>query len=81
MAAYGGIELVSDRGQVRFTQSGQPVDLVWPRGFQLVIDHEVTELLAPDGSVVIRAGQMRSDFAGGAGHICSVGGVVYQPSS
>ena len=83
MANFGTIELVTANGANRFVeqQTRQPLNLVWPRGFQLVSDHGVAELLAPDGSVVIKAGQSRSDFVGGGDHVCSVGGVIYPPSS
>lgn len=83
MAAMGTIELVSRDGDIRLVEAatGQPADLVWPRGFLLVVDQGVAELLAPDGSVVLHAGQSRSDFAGGAGHVCQVGRVTYPPAS
>jgi hypothetical protein len=83
MANFGKIELVTANGENRFVEqpTGRAVDLVWPRGFQLVSDQGTAQLLAPDGSVVMKAGQVRSDLVGGGGHVCSVGGVIYTPSS
>jgi hypothetical protein len=83
MAAIGTIELVAAGGDVRFieAETGQVVNLVWPRGFLLIVDEGVAELLAPDGSVVMHAGQSRSDFVGGGDHVCQVGNVTYPPSS
>ena len=62
---------------------GDPV--LWPRGFSARIVDGVGELVAPDGSIVSRAGE---EFEAGGGSIgdhgfivCTVEGVYYSPAS
>ena len=63
---------------------GSPV--VWPRGFSARVAGDVAELVAPDGSVVARAGER---FSAGGGYgpasdaflACTVAGRNYSPAS
>ena len=61
--------------------SGGRVDLVWPRGFSAWLLDGRAEIVAPDGSVVLREGDVFSDIIGGVPNICEVDGVYYPPVS
>ena len=60
--------------------------IVWPRGFSARLIDGRGELIAPDGTVIGRDGDVL-DHMGGSGpspdafHVCDVGPVNYGPSS
>jgi hypothetical protein len=60
---------------------GLPIDLVWPRGFSARLVGGRAELVAPDGTVVIREGDVVSDIISGVPNICAVNGVLYPPAA
>ncbi len=61
--------------------TGQPIDLVWPRGFSARLLNDRAEVVAPDGTVVLREGDVFSDIISGVPDICEVKGVGYPPAS
>lgn len=61
--------------------TGQPIDLVWPRGFSARVVDDRAEIVAPDGTVVLREGDVFSDIISGPPNICEVDGVFYPPAS
>jgi len=60
---------------------GQSVHVVWPRGFSARLLDGRAELVAPDGSVVARDGDVLDRLVGGTDAICEVNGVGYPPAS
>ena len=61
------------------------VDLIWPRGFTARILDGRAELVARDGSVLAREGDVLDDLGGGSGatgnafHVCSIARKGYDP--
>lgn len=61
---------------------GGGVDLVWPRGFSAWLRDGETEIVAPDGSVIARDGDVISErLIGVESGICHLDGVLYPPAS
>jgi hypothetical protein len=65
---------------------GTTVRVVWPRGFSARLLNLRTEVVAPDGVVLGREGDVLTDLGGGgaadgAFHVCDVGGTIYGPAS
>ncbi|HEX5452016.1 MAG TPA: hypothetical protein VFW86_06455 [Candidatus Limnocylindrales bacterium] len=59
--------------------SGQPVDLAWPRGFSAWLLGGRVSLVAPDGSVVGRDGDVISGL-NGSSQVCAIGATIYPPA-
>jgi len=76
-------KLVRQGGAVVFIlqTTSQPIDLVWPRGFSAWLLDGQAEVVAPDGTVVLREGDVFSDIISGVPDICEVNGVSYPPAS
>ncbi len=79
----GDVRVFRVGGAVAFEWVGAgQVDLVWPRGFSARLRHGATEIVAPDGSVIAREGDVISErLVGVESGICQVDGVFYQPAS
>lgn len=77
------VQVVHDGYRVIFVDqlTGQPHDLVWPRGFSARLVDGRAEVVAPDGTVVLREGDIFSDVISGVPNICEVDGVYYPPAS
>ncbi len=61
---------------------GGPVGLVWPRGFSAWLRDSNAEIVAPDGSLIAREGDViRERLVGVESGICEVDGVLYPPAS
>lgn len=59
--------------------TGRQTTIVWPYGFAGRVVGDRAELLAPDGSVVAREGDVL-DLGGGSGppfHVCQINGKIY----
>ncbi|MCC6618925.1 MAG: hypothetical protein IT341_07790, partial [Chloroflexi bacterium] len=63
------------------TLDGTPVHLVWPRGFSARLLDNRIEIVAPDGTLIARDGDVLDGLVGGADAICEVNGVTYPPAS
>jgi hypothetical protein len=62
--------------------SGGRIVLVWPRGFSARLVDGRVEIVAPNGSVIGREGDVLSDMlAGVPSDICEINGVFYRPAS
>ncbi len=67
------------------TANGARESIVWPYGFSARLVDGKAELLAPDGAVIAREGEVLDDLGGGLGvsgdafHVCSLGGTTYWP--
>jgi hypothetical protein len=61
--------------------TGQTIDLVWPRGFSAWLQNGEAEVVAPDGTVVLHEGQVFTGIISGVPDICEVNGVGYPPAS
>lgn len=75
---YADVSLDGD-GTFRQVVTGQPIQLIWPRGFRLVSVAGTVRLIARDGATVLESGKSRDDFGGADGHVCMVGVAVYPP--
>ena len=82
-ALIGDVRVLRDQAAVVFEwTSGSRVDLVWPRGFSAWLRDERAEIIAPDGSIVAREGQIISErLTGTESGICAVDDVLYSPAS
>ena len=62
-------------------RAGHAFPIVWPAGFRARFGPDL-EVLAPDGTVVARGGELITDAGGGGGGdgavICSIGGKTWQ---
>ncbi len=79
----GDVRLIRHESAVAFERvEGGRVDLVWPRGFSAWLRDGETEIVAPDGSVIARDGDVISErLVGVESGICQVDGVLYPPAS
>ena len=86
------LRVVLDGGALAFeTDTGERIDLVWPRGFSARLLDGRAEIVAPDGSVIAREGDEIADgtLSGSAAgtqpgsgfDICGVNDVYYTPAS
>jgi hypothetical protein len=70
----------------RLVSDDSVITLIWPRGFSARLVSGRAEIVAPDGTVIARQGDVLADMLGGAGdeqgfHICSVSNRIYSPAS
>lgn len=77
------VRVVSSNDAISFALvgTGAPIQLIWPRGFAAWLVGGTAEILAPDGSVVGRTGDILSSLGGVAPVICFVNGQGYGPAS
>ncbi len=77
------VRVVRDADAVVFELvTGERLNLVWPRGFSARLLDGRAEIVAPDGSVIGREGDVLSDMlAGDPSDICEVNSVFYPPAS
>jgi hypothetical protein len=70
-------------GQLVFVSvaTGQPVALVWPRGFAAWMVGDQAEIVAPDGAVIARSGEVLDQLGGVLPHVCSLNGTSWGPAS
>jgi hypothetical protein len=67
------------------TFTGGVGPIVWPHGFSARLVDGKAQLLAPDGTVIAREGDVLGDLGGGIGltgdafHVCSINGTLYLP--
>lgn len=63
--------------------NGSPRNIVWAYGFSARVVDGQAQLVAPDGTVVAREGDVISDAGGGLGltgdafHVCQIGSTMY----
>lgn len=83
LALFAPVRLVRDGEAVAFVSSddGTSEDLVWPRGFSARLVDGFAEVVAPDGSLIAREGDVISNLSGSSDHICRIGNVIYPPAS
>lgn len=87
LARAGPVRVARDGQMLVFTSldGKTTADLIWPRGFTARLLDGRVELVARDGSVVAREGDVLDGMGGGIGatgngfHICSVAGMGYDP--
>ncbi len=77
------VRVLRDGSAVAFEWvGGGQVGLVWPRGFSAWLRDGEAEIVAPDGSVIAREGDViRERLVGVESGICEVDGVLYPPAS
>lgn len=76
------VRMTRDGDRVAFEfLDGRAVDLVWPRGFSARLLDGRAEIVAPDGSIIAREGDVMSELVGDTREICEVNGVGYPPAS
>ena len=86
-ARAGPVRVARDEQMLVFTSldGKSTADLIWPREFTARLLDGRAELVARDGTVVAREGDVLDDLGGGIGatgnafHICSVAGKGYDP--
>ena len=86
-ARAGPVRVARDGQMLVFTslEGKSTVDLIWPRGFTARILDGRAELVARDGSVLAREGDVLDDLGGGIGatgnafHVCFIAGKGYEP--
>lgn len=79
----GDVRVLRDGDEVTFEWAfGGAVDLVWPRGFSAWVRDGKAEIIAPDGSLVAREGDVISErLTGIETGICAIDDVLYEPAS
>ena len=84
-ALAGPVRLARDGQMLVFVSldTNTTANLVWPRGFSARLLDGRAELIARDGSVIAREGDVLGDLGGGGTadgfHVCSVAEKVYGP--
>jgi hypothetical protein len=61
--------------------TGETVALIWPRGFSARVVGGRLEIVAPDGSIEGRDGEVLSELGGAPDDVCNVRGTLYPPAS
>jgi hypothetical protein len=82
-ALLGDVRVLRDGDEIVFERAfGGMVDLVWPRGFSGWVRDGKAEIVAPDGSIVAREGDIISErLTGTEAGICAVDDVLFPPAS
>jgi len=84
-AGLGPVRVARSGSELVFisTIAGTPENIVWAHGFSARVVDGQAQLVAPDGTVVAREGDVITDAGGGLGstgdafHVCQIGSTMY----
>lgn len=84
-AGLGSVRVARSGSELIFisTMAGTPENIVWAYGFSARVVDGQAQLVAPDGTVVAREGDVITDAGGGLGltgdafHVCQIGKTMY----
>jgi hypothetical protein len=84
-AGLGSVRVARSRSElvVIGTMTGSRESVIWPHGFSARVLDGQAQLVAPDGTVVAREGDVLSHLGGGVGstgdafHVCQIGSTQY----